>query len=211
MLRYEDSSSGTGVTLQVGSNGAAGDDHGGSYLGFERFEVTGSSAPDSASLGSGADRFIGRQGNDTVSGGAGRDVLLGGGQDDVLMGGGGWDVLIGGNGADTLTGGAGVDRFRFGNDNGTVDRVTDFETGTDRILIRSEWLGLPDPGPATAIDPADFALGAATSTAGQFVFTDDGVDGLLSWDADGIGAGAPVDIVVLEGVLSMAHTDIFVL
>jgi Ca2+-binding RTX toxin-like protein len=67
----------------------------------------------------------GAGGADTLKGGAGADFLYGEAGDDLLQG---------GLGADTLTGGADADTFGWlVRDPGSVDRVTDFAAGTDKL------------------------------------------------------------------------------
>ena len=67
------------------------------------------------------------------------NVITGNSAANVLSGGAGNDRLIGGNGADKLTGGTGDDRFEFGaagtSPKGAGDRLTDFNTGNDSIVI----------------------------------------------------------------------------
>lgn len=56
---------------------------------------------------------------------------------NVIVGNGGTNAITGGGGADTLTGGGGADRFVFtgvGDSHGTtVDTITDFTSGVDRL------------------------------------------------------------------------------
>ena len=92
--------------------------------------------------GAGDDTLIGadKPGGDTLAGGDGRDSLVGNQGDDSLDGGLSDDTLAGGVGADTMTGGAGADVFVFlAGDSGfttaTVDHITDFAAGTDRIAF----------------------------------------------------------------------------
>ena len=193
------------------SGNSATDGNGGTYENIERFDILTGEGDDDVVLGSGRDRFRGKDGDDTAEGGGARDILIGGRGDDILSGGDGHDILVGVTGYDVLTGGEGQDAFRFGFTNDAVDDITDFESGIDRIQIRSAWLGVEDPGPPTAIAAGELAFGAATSPEGQFVFTDDGPDGTLAWDADGTGSGAAVEIVRLLGVTSIDAGDIFVM
>ncbi|MEO1613424.1 MAG: calcium-binding protein [Pseudomonadota bacterium] len=86
--------------------------------------------------GGGEDTLIGGGGGDRLIGGSGADRLNGGGRNDGLFGGGGADRLIGGSGDDDLTGGGGRDRFEF-NGRAGDDVITDFQDGTDRIVIRA--------------------------------------------------------------------------
>ena len=56
---------------------------------------------------------------------------------DVLDGGEGDDFLWAGQGDDTLTGGGGADTFYYGatSDFNTVDTITDFQQGVDKINL----------------------------------------------------------------------------
>jgi Ca2+-binding RTX toxin-like protein len=96
--------------------------------------------------GDGQDRLDGRDGNDFLNGQAGNDTVIGGnGADtlygeignDVLDGGEGDDFLWGGPGDDTLTGGGGADTFYYSatSDFNTVDTITDFQQGVDKINL----------------------------------------------------------------------------
>ncbi len=87
----------------------------------------------------GNDFLHGGRGDDFLHGGVGNDILRGGRGDDVLYGGGGDDTLNGGLGDDTLTGGQGSDRFHFIQaDEASVNTITDFEDGVDRLVIRGQ-------------------------------------------------------------------------
>lgn len=118
--------------------------------------VTGRALDDVILLGNGRDTAEGGGGNDTILGGfgsdllrgdAGNDALFGSNGNDLFAGGTGHDRLFGEAGADTLAGGAGNDRltggtgadvFVFGPGDG-IDRIADFENGTDLIELH----GLP--------------------------------------------------------------------
>lgn len=112
--------------------------------GFERYDLRGSRGDDSLTGDSradtldgagGNDRLDGAGANDVLIGGAGNDTLFGGSGADTLLGGAGRDTLMGGEGNDVLTGGAGRDTFYFWGPSIGNDRITDFEAGTDRIVI----------------------------------------------------------------------------
>nr|WP_310522979.1 calcium-binding protein [Polymorphobacter sp.] len=75
---------------------------------------------------------------DTLTGTASAETLSGLAGNDTLSGLGGDDMIIGGAGADVLTGGSGRDRFVYtaitDSITGTADRITDFQSGSDRIV-----------------------------------------------------------------------------
>lgn len=84
----------------------------------------------------GADALYGGNGNDTLSGGSENDNLFGEGGNDTLYGGEGNDGLKGGDGNDNYFGGTGVDGFYLDNGSaGTLDRVFDFEQGSDVLHL----------------------------------------------------------------------------
>ncbi|MFB2550944.1 calcium-binding protein [Ensifer soli] len=117
---------------------------------------------DKVKAGAGNDVVDGFTGNDTLAGGAGDDVLYGGDGNDSLDGGAGRDVLVGGPGNDTLTGGTLADIFVFDKLSG-LDRVTDFQGGTDKLDL-------------TAFDftTATDALGHASQAGADVVFRFEG-------------------------------------
>ncbi len=80
----------------------------------------------------GADTLLGGLGDDTLSGGSGDDNIFGGLGADLLKAGAGSDAVRGAAGNDTLDGGAEADRFIFVTNDG-VDRIRDWEVGTDKI------------------------------------------------------------------------------
>ncbi|APZ55207.1 M10 family metallopeptidase C-terminal domain-containing protein [Salipiger abyssi] len=104
-------------------------------------------------------------GNDALSGGASDDLLMGRWGNDTLIGGAGDDTLFAGPGADRLTGGAGADVFVLTAD-GQVDRITDFQPGTDRI-------DLDDWGMVYDISALRFT---ATNWGGRIFWQDQQVD-----------------------------------
>lgn len=115
---YTASTSGVGVDLQSGS-GRLGYANGDRLVSVE--DVAGSWHSDIL-RGSAADNFLaGLDGNDAIDGCGGNDTLYGGA------------------GADTLSGGAGSDTFIFNTNEGPAqDRITDFQRGSDRIMIQGD-------------------------------------------------------------------------
>ena len=85
----------------------------------------------------GDDRLIGEDGSDRLLGGNDNDILFGGEGNDLLIGGSGNDILIGDAGRNTLRGQSGEDSFVL-NVADAADRISDFETGTDTLVIARE-------------------------------------------------------------------------
>ncbi len=119
----------------------------------------------------GDDSLFGHNGNDLLNGGPGNDTLNGGEGADTLRGGGGHDVLNGSAGADTMTGGAGIDEFAF-SDLETGDRITDFTTGVDKLVVGDliaasalHWIG---------VSPFSGIAGEARFVNGVFAIDVDG-------------------------------------
>ncbi|MEM7745607.1 MAG: CAP domain-containing protein [Pseudomonadota bacterium] len=131
-------------------DGGAGDDELFGTLGADVIE--GEAGNDLIAGNAGADILYGDGGNDTINGNEFADVLYGGDGNDMLNGGSGLDALYGGDNADVLnggassdqlTGGAGADTFQF-TVTGGIDRVTDWQDGTDRLDFTSAGLGFGD-------------------------------------------------------------------
>lgn len=92
--------------------------------------------------------FVGGREGDVTTGSDGNDIIfdLGGvnfinpGEgDDIVIGGKGFETfVVGSGGSDTFIGGRGSDLFEFfafANRPGEVDRILDFETGVDAIVV----------------------------------------------------------------------------
>jgi Ca2+-binding RTX toxin-like protein len=143
---------------------------------------------------------------------------LGNASDNVLIGNAGDNYLEGGGGVDILAGGAGGDGFYIcWNGSGKeADTVSDFTPGEDLLMIdlasfgvSTADLGITSSGMlhgdslvrgagAIAMDPNDY-----------FIF--DTAQMVLKFDADGSGAGSPMDAVKLAGIPagSLSAGDIY--
>lgn len=155
---------------------------------------------------------------DTLVGDDGDNVLQGLGSDDVLAGDAGDDSLYGGTGNDTLAGDEGADSFFFNYSpaSGGTDRIEDFDSGTDRIVLDNNYFtALIGTG---LLDAANFHSGAEVTEAqdaDDFLIFDTTHHNLY-YDADGSGSShAPVHIAILAAVEgpvgNLLHTDIEVI
>lgn len=152
--------------------------------------------------------MLGEGGNDTMTATVSNAVHFDGGvHQDTLIGNGGNDTLIGGSGADSLTGGNGADSFVFRavSEMGSakrLDRITDFEAGTDKIDLSAI---------DTSADPGDqaftFVAGRFTGTGGAEVATTirGALTTLVVVDLDGDGVKDAQ--FVLEGAPSLTASD----
>lgn len=110
--------------------GGTGDDA--LYGGNDRDGMFGGTGQDTLVGNWGDDSLYGGSGNDKLSSGSDNDLVSGGAGDDTLVGYSGDDRLLDGSGLDQLNGGSGADTFILSQD-GSVDRITDFEHGIDLI------------------------------------------------------------------------------
>lgn len=166
----------------------------GSTAGFGTFEYTlseGSGAvTDTASVD------VTTVSGTTITGTSMADTLIGtDGQADTLNGGAGNDVLYGGTGNDTLTGGAGADKFVFAsvlNASTNLDSIKDFVSGTDKIVLDNDIFTGFSAG-QTLVSGTTFVSGSnpiAGTTNPTILYNTS--TGVLSYDADGSGAGAAI-------------------
>jgi Ca2+-binding RTX toxin-like protein len=153
----------------------------------------------------GNDSLIGTAGNDTIKALAGHDTLAGGDGNDWLQG-GGW--------SDTMTGGAGADSYVFeAAGTATVDRVTDFATGTDELVFDNLYFTALGTESAWAAGDTRF-YAAAGAVAGHD--TDDRLiyntsTGSLYYDPDGSGASAAQIVATFQGNPAIAASDVTVI
>ncbi|MCB1500718.1 MAG: hypothetical protein KDK07_13170 [Bauldia sp.] len=153
--------------------------------------------------GGGGDALFGEEGNDIIKGQGGDDRLHGGDGKDVIKGGGGDDDILGGyyNGADTLTGNGGNDTFSFYIGKGSVDRITDFQHGHDKIVIFLD--GLVD---VFDVAKDQFHVGSKAHDGDDRVIYDD-TTGSIFYDADGKGGEGQIKVVKVDPHLHLSHND----
>ena len=195
--------------------------------GFERYAVHGGATDDIAVTGAGSDFLYGLGGSDTLVGGGGNDSIWGGRGDDLIRGGGGNDRLGGDRGADSLfggagrdilnasrdgaelTGGAGDDRFVFRTNALGPTWITDFESGSDQLVLAAFYApgyGVPGPLPADRL-----SFDAAVGTQGQFILSYDGSTdrSVLVWDRNGSTPAGGVDLITyFSGHVTLVASDI---
>ena len=171
-------------------------------------DVKGGQGNDDLKGAEGADSLDGGNGNDNLSGGVGDDDLTGGSGKDKLKGGSGDDTLVGDDGNDVLTGGSGVDTFVLNSLSG-FDKIKDFKAGTDVIQLDHTVFTALTVG-ALAADSFVSGDNATAADSNDYLLFDTH-SGVLSYDADGNGAEAAVEIAVLGGKAHLASTDFLVI
>jgi hypothetical protein len=142
---------------------------------------------DSIDGGDGDDFINGGFNGDTIFGGAGNDFIGSGNGKDVVDGGDGNDTLRGGFGPDTITGGTGADHFQFFHAlDGTVnvDTLLDFQTGQDVMELS-----------AAIFTAYAGQVGSTVALSANLIYNN--VTGVLAYDADGAGPGAPLTMAIL--------------
>jgi VCBS repeat-containing protein len=135
-----------------------------------------------------------------IIGNASDNIIRGLGGDDILSGNGGNDILDGGTGADMLIGGAGADQFRISSTDG-ADTIADFTSGQDKIALDSGLFS------STGVLALVQGAGAQFATTANSAFLYNSTTGALSYDADGNGAGAAVEIANLGAGTTVALGD----
>ena len=127
---------------------------------------------------------------------------------NYVIGNNGQNILDGGAGADVLEGLGGQDFFAFTTalGNGNIDRITDFLSGFDRMMLdNSVFTGLT-PGTLFA---SQFAVGQQAQDADDRIIYNPATGALL-FDADGTGSGAAVQFAFVGANLNITASDFLV-
>ena len=183
-----------------------------------------------------SDTLYGQDGiNSVLYGNGGNDILIGGSAQDLISGGAGADTLTGNAGADLFTYTNPATDFATAG----MDIITDF-SGNGVIMSAAPTSDLAYlDGDVLVFDLATLNIGNGTgllagatlddglyytlsstgliseanavATAGHAQFLYNTTTKVLSFDADGTGAGQAVEIATLTGVTSLAETNIVVM
>jgi Ca2+-binding RTX toxin-like protein len=159
------------------------------------------------------DRITGAAGNDTIYGGAGNDTLTGSAGRDVVYGGAGNDLLYGGTGADYLSGGLGSDAFIFntrpsGDGLAEMDIVQDY-TRSDLVVFDNDaFAGLGATGWLAAQMFKVVGFGGVVDADDRLIYN--GKTGVLTYDANGSGAGGRTVIADFAGNPALTADHIFI-
>lgn len=141
-----------------------------------------------------------------IAGNVANNQLSGLAGNDILSGGGGNDILMGGAGANILTGGPGNDVFRF-TTFGNNGLITDYNVANDTVQLEN---GVFTALAAGTLPATQFRIGAQAVDGNDRVMYNK-TTGALIYDANGNGAGAAVQIGVLDPGLGLTNADIVVI
>ena len=135
--------------------------------------------------------------------------LIGNEIGQTVVGNAGANLIDGGGGRDELVGAGGADTFRFATalGSGNVDRIHDFQAGTDKIALDDAIFSALTPGTLPA---GAFVIGAQALDADDRIIYDQS-SGRLFYDSDGNGTAVAVEFASLLGAPSIAASDFLVI
>ncbi|NIX76313.1 hypothetical protein [Microvirga terricola] len=151
-------------------------------------------------------KLRGTAGNDTLYGELGNDTLSGGAGNDLLAGDLGQDYMATGTGKDIVM-------FNTRPISANRDKVADFDPRLDSIYLDNAFF--PKLGKAgtlqkpVKLNKAFFAYDAPKDANDYLIYNRK--TGVLSYDADGSGAGKAVDIAVFTNKAKITLADFFVI
>jgi len=178
------------------------------YAGIGQDTVQGDAGNDKLFGDADNDWIYGGKGNDRIDGGIANDFLYGGADRDKIYGRDDNDRLDGGDGNDVLSGGPGADIYVFSTKlgAGNIDRVADFDIGSDALwLSKAVFKKLPE-GPL----PADyFHRGTKAADKNDYVVYDQ-KHGVLIYDKNGSGKGGAQVVAKFDKGTDLHNSDIYV-
>jgi len=161
--------------------------------------------------GNGNDWLEGWNYDDQLYGGADADEMYGYGGRDDLEGGAGNDYLDGGKGNDDLYGGRGADAFVFStklDKNNNVDKIADFESGTDSFFLDNNTFDGVGSSNKT-LNSKKFEVGKdATSSKTKILYDKD--KGKVYYTPDG-DDGKKVLFSQVDKKMSLDHDDFYII
>jgi Ca2+-binding RTX toxin-like protein len=127
----------------------------------------------------------------------------------TIVGNAGTNIIDGRGGSDVLIGVGGADTFRFTTTlgAGNVDRIDDFQPGTDKIALDDAVFAGLAPG---ALAAGAFVVGTQAADADDRIVYDQAA-GRLFFDSDGNGAAAAVQFASVSPGLVLAASDFIVI
>jgi hypothetical protein len=143
------------------------------------------------------------------------EALVGASRADKLVGGIGSDKLYGKGGKDVLTGAGGQDIFVFDtkpNKKTNLDTITDYDVAADTIWLSDsvfKKLGKGTEASPTKLKKAFFKVADKAKDKNDYLVYNKKT-GVLSYDADGVGAGKAVEIAKLTKNLKLTQDDLFI-
>lgn len=154
------------------------------------------------------DWLYGGKGNDRLDGGIANDFLYGGADKDKLFGRDDNDRLDGGDGNDILSGGPGADIYVFSTKlgAGNIDKVADFEIGSDAVWLSKAVFGKLPEGPLAA---DYFHRGTKAADKNDYVVYD-ARHGVLIYDKNGSGKGGAQVVAKFDKGTDLHNSDFYV-
>jgi Ca2+-binding RTX toxin-like protein len=157
-----------------------------------------------------------------LNGNAFDNVLLGTSSKNTMNGGAGNDEIYGKSGKDVLTGGTGKDWFVFDTtlSKSNTDTIKDFKVGQDKIALDNALFksnksfydaikkGTPDK--PLKLAKAFFTIGGDAKDKNDYLVYDKKT-GVLSYDKDGAGKAAAVEIAKFSNKASISEKDFFII
>ena len=146
----------------------------------------------------------------TIKGTSWNDVLNGSTSGETIYGYAGNDKLNGKGGNDVLVGGDGKDAFVFTTKASTTtnrDKIVDFNSSDDWFELDNAVFTKLANG---VLSSANFRAGDKALDSNDYIVYDSKT-GILSYDADGSGSGAAVQVAVLENKAKLSAGDFWIL